>query len=425
MKMQKNSKRQLGRFESWDMGFLLKDLSRDEVEAWVKIIQNKVEKEYYKGSDHDKSDDKNKDYKMSDKNKDGDKDKENNKYKESNNNKKYREILRNGIENKIKCPKCSHTDLSKNGITNSRQRYICKNCRTTFDERSFSPLSNTKLSLDKWLKYCRLMVEGGTIKYCAEKVDVSVPTSFFMRHRILDVLNLALRNQIFEGIVAADDYNLNESFKGKSHKKSINEDRYFYNFKYSDLARCVGWTFRNSSKSVKHPERGIKPIQVKINTAIDKNGHILTRIVENPHFQVENNKNYAQLENKKKYQDIFAFFDGKLDKNATLCAFNSGLYREVAHKLNVKFKKAKSRMTEPVYSVKHVLMYHIKLSKWLTNFNGVATKYLNNYLAWYSFLTIMKKFDGIKILKKLFTQITTTQLCITKQQIQDRKIEAV
>lgn len=82
-------------------------------------------------------------------------------------------------------------------------------------------------------------------------------------------------------------------------------------------------------------------------------------------------------------------------------------------------------MTEPVYSVKHVLMYHIKLSKWLTNFNGVATKYLNNYLAWYSFLTIMKKFDGIKILKKLFTQITTTQLCITKQQIQDRKIEAV
>ena len=79
MKMQKNSKRQLGRFESWDMGFLLKDLSRDEVEAWVKIIQNKVEKEYYKGSDHDKSDDKNKDYKMSDKNKDGDKDKENNK----------------------------------------------------------------------------------------------------------------------------------------------------------------------------------------------------------------------------------------------------------------------------------------------------------------------------------------------------------
>lgn len=42
--------------------------------------------------------------------------------------------------NYIKCPKCSSEDLSKNGITNNRQRYICKNCRITFDERSFSPL---------------------------------------------------------------------------------------------------------------------------------------------------------------------------------------------------------------------------------------------------------------------------------------------
>ena len=57
------------------------------------------------------------------------------------------------------------------------------------------------------------MVEGGSIKYCAEKVDVSIPTSFFMRHRILDILNLAFRNQIFEGLVAVDDYNLNVSYK--------------------------------------------------------------------------------------------------------------------------------------------------------------------------------------------------------------------
>lgn len=65
------------------------------------------------------------------------------------------------------------------------------------------------------------MVEGGSIKYCAEKVDVSIPTSFFMCHRILDILNLAFRNQIFEGLVAVDDYNLNESFKGKVIKKVL------------------------------------------------------------------------------------------------------------------------------------------------------------------------------------------------------------
>ena len=251
MKMHKHLKEKRERLKGWNLDFLMKYLSRNEMEIWVEIIQSKVEDEYYKGIKH----------------------------KKINNNRNY-----------IKCPKCSSKDLSKNGITNNRQRYICKNCRITFDERSFSPLSNTKLSLDKWLKYCRLMVEGGSIKYCAEKVDVSIPTSFFMRHRILDILNLAFRNQIFEGLVAVDDYNLNESFKGKSYKKSIDEDRYFYNFQYRDLSRCVGWTFRNTSNSAKHPERGIKSIQVKINTAIDKKGHILTRIIENPYFELENNR---------------------------------------------------------------------------------------------------------------------------------------
>ena len=45
-------------------------------------------------------------------------------------------------------------------------------------KEAFSPLSNTKLSLDTWLKYCRFMIKGGTIKYCAQQVSISIPTSF-------------------------------------------------------------------------------------------------------------------------------------------------------------------------------------------------------------------------------------------------------
>ena len=319
-------------------------------------------------------------------------------------------------KNVLKCPRCDHTELSKNGVTNNRQRYICKNCRTTFDERSFSPLSNTKLSLDTWLKYCRFMVEGGTIKHCAQKVSVSVPTSFFMRHRILDVLNLSLRNQVFEGIVSTDDYNLNESFKGKSPKKSRDEDRYFHNFKYNDLSRCVGWTFRNSNPLLKNLEKYLTPIQVKINTAMDRNGHVLTRIVENPYF-----KPYS----KKVYQDMLSFFNGRLHKDAILCAFNSGLYRQTASKLNIKFKKARNRMTQPIYSVHHVHMYNKKLCRWLSNFHGVATKYLNNYLSWHSFLFMLQEVNEISRIKNLFMKISTKNLSITKEQIQNRKVEFI
>ena len=103
------------------------------------------------------------------------------------------------------CPKCQCKDVNKNGKSNGRQRYICKRCRCTFDEFTLSPFSSTKLGLDKWLKYCELMILGLSIRQCAEEVGVGVKTSFYMRHRILDVINISLKNDTVEGIVEVDE----------------------------------------------------------------------------------------------------------------------------------------------------------------------------------------------------------------------------
>ena len=104
------------------------------------------------------------------------------------------------------CPKCQCKDVNKNGKTRGRQRYICKRCRCTFDEFTMSPFSSTNLGLDKWLKYCELMILGLSIRQCAEEVDVGVKTSFYMRHRILDVINLSLKEDTVEGIVEVDEF---------------------------------------------------------------------------------------------------------------------------------------------------------------------------------------------------------------------------
>ena len=39
-----------------------------------------------------------------------------------------------------------------------------------------------------------------------------------------------------------------------------------------------------------------------------------------------------------------------------------------------------------VYHVQHVNSYHKRLKKWMERFQGVATKYLDNYLFWFRFL---------------------------------------
>ena len=110
------------------------------------------------------------------------------------------------------CPKCQCKDVNKNGKIRGRQRYICKRCRCTFDEFTMSPFSSTNLGLDKWLKYCELMILGLSIRQCATEIGVGVKTSFYMRHRILDVINLSLKNDMVEGIVEVDEVFIRESY---------------------------------------------------------------------------------------------------------------------------------------------------------------------------------------------------------------------
>ncbi|WP_343001980.1 hypothetical protein [Intestinibacter bartlettii] len=63
-------------------------------------------------------------------------------------------------------------------------------------------------------------------------------------------------------------------------KKDITEDTYFSNFEYEFISHTGGSLFMNKNYFLKDPEKYIKPMQVEINTAIDRNGHVLTRIVD-------------------------------------------------------------------------------------------------------------------------------------------------
>ena len=373
----------------------IQDLSKEEIDFLVKFAQDEIKRLYNLGFESEID--------------------------------RRNEILQGRFKNGLKCPKCGNLRLNKNGKTNGRQRYMCKECRTTFDERSFSPLSNTKLSLDKWLKYCRFMLEGGTIKYCAEEVSVSVPTSFFMRHRILDVMNLCLKDEVLDGIVEADVCYINESFKGAHVKREdLLEDNFFRNNgreKY--LSEKYFCDFHKDSLGSgnlflsKKPfyrvdfKKNISENQICINTAIDRNGHIITRVVDN---------SCGTTNNRRKPQNMVSFFNGKLGENIILCAYKTGEYREMAQKLGIKMRQS-PRPYNTIYTVNHVFKYHWELKRWLKNFNGVSTKYLNNYLSWFKFLFISKNYKESMQMKKLFMELATRDLYITKEMIKNRCVE--
>lgn len=51
-----------------------------------------------------------------------------------------------------------------------------------------------------------------------------------------------------------------------------------------------------------------------------------------------------------------------------------------------RFKSDRKQRVKGVYHIQNVNSYHSRLKKWMDRFNGVATKYLQNYLAWFRYL---------------------------------------
>jgi hypothetical protein len=60
-----------------------------------------------------------------------------------------------------------------------------------------------------------------------------------------------------------------------------------------------------------------------------------------------------------------------------------------------------------IYHIQHVNGYHTRLKKRINRFQGVATKYLNNYLFWHLFLELNKKMPFQERVKEIFVSIAS------------------
>ena len=59
---------------------------------------------------------------------------------------------------------------------------------------------------------------------------------------------------------------------------------------------------------------------------------------------------------------------------------------------------AKNYITEEIYHIQNVNAYDSRLKQWIKRFNGVATKYLESYLAWMRLLYTEKNLSASRLL---------------------------
>ena len=259
-----------------------------------------------------------------------------------------------GEEKPVDCPHCQCKKIRANGRLKGVQRYVCKGCGKNFSETTGKFWYNIKKK-DKVSKYLYCLLSGYSIRKSARETGISIQTSFDWRHKLLTSFGSAVVEE-FKGILESDDL-----FFPYSEKGNRNLER---------PARKRG------SKAAK---AGISDEKVAVIASCDRSG--------NKDFKVITTGRISK-------KDIDEALVGKLDKVTTLCSDSHRSYtafakdKDMAHK---KFNASKGQKTvDKIYHVQNVNNMDMRLRKFMDSFNGVATKYLQNYLNWFLVLEKIK-----------------------------------
>lgn len=242
------------------------------------------------------------------------------------------------------CCYCEGTNVVRNGV----QRYLYRNCNRSFSHLTNSATYRSKKTLDKWLKYAKCMLNGYSIRKSAEEVEISIATSFFWRHKILNCISEFLGVVSVGGVVEADEVFFAYSYKGT---KTANMPR----------------PSRKRGKQVK--KRGIRKEQVCVGTALDRQGNIIIELLCTGRVTTN---------------ELERLYGNRIGENSILCTDRHKSYIQFATDISLDHKRIKRGRNKD--DINYINSIHSNLKKWMAKFNGVATKYLANYMKWHKWI---------------------------------------
>lgn len=258
-----------------------------------------------------------------------------------------------------RCPDCESEHVVRFGKYSTivegeevkKQRYQCRACKITFTDLTNTVLYRTR-RLNQWIKFVECMIEGYSLRKSAELVgNVSHVTLFYWRHKLLSSLN-QMELSAFQGIVEMDETYFLYSEKGQRKIKDRKP--------------------RKRGGSAK--KRGISNEQVCVLVARDRDKLTYSQSLGMGRLTK------VQLEKA---------IGSKLSSENILCTDSWRAFKTYAVGKGMaihQFKSDGKVRTKGLYHIQNVNNYHRRLKGWIQRFNGVATKYLDNYLTWFQVL---------------------------------------
>lgn len=259
------------------------------------------------------------------------------------------------------CPHCQSSHTVKNGKEHGIQRFLCQICKRCYRVSTGTFNARMRKGKGELLKlYMKSLLSGDSIRKSAGKCKIAVPTSFKWRHRILAALQTEQTKIVLDGIVESDDVFLPYSQKGQKNIERKPKER---------------------GKGIFEPrKRGISDEKVSIIISQDRKNQ--------KHLQVATRGRISE-------QDLKEVLEGKIATDSILCSDSHPSYIAYAKTNKIEHKaikaNAKQYVKEGKYHIQHVNQTANEMKQWLDKFNGVSTKYLQNYLNWFAVLKRIEK----------------------------------
>ena len=256
------------------------------------------------------------------------------------------------------CRKCGSVHVVKNGKDRHRHtRFLCRDCGATFGELSGTTVFGSHKGASVWKKYISLMLEGCSIAKCAEQCEISVPTAFVWRHKILNALTDKSFSPSYNGLIEMDEMYVRISYKG-NHKNSKNFTMPRRAFKRGSDNHIPGNNSKASVLCIVEREKGFS-------------GLIPCRGIINLPLLTE-------------------IFDERISNESIVLTDGLRAYNQYFQNTNIEHIVLPSHHGRPTvcgpYHINNVNALQKRFRGFLIKYNGIATKYLSNYLALFLWL---------------------------------------
>ena len=255
----------------------------------------------------------------------------------------------NKLSNNYRCPHCQSNKINKNGTSSHKYpQFICRNCKKTYTIRTNTIFYYSKKNINVWREYIELFSQGLSLRKIVAEMDnkINLKTAFYWRHKILEVMKNFDNHDKLDGIVEADETYFNESQKGSRNIK----DR---------KPRKRGFSSENRIVGLSHNK-------VCVLTALDRNKHSFNKPV-----------GYGKVN-----KEQVAILQHRIKDNSILITDGDKSYKVLK---DIKLKQLKfGKPQSKVYHLSNINNFHSKLKQFMSRFNGVATKYLDNYVNYFN-----------------------------------------